>query len=103
MFQGAKIVKIGIKFIVRNIVQHEGENYLRQKQSTHRSRGVDITLNEEHTSGDLNHLYRAGLCFPLANYIVLFFTPTRPRSLPSLQARPLAKMDSKGRHGGKLI
>ena len=59
--------------------------YIRSKAIIHtrrRSVGAGILLNEECTPrGDLNHLHRTvlpGLCFPLANYLVLFLTPPDP-------------------------
>ena len=54
-----------------------------------------------HQRGDLNHFYRTvlpGICLPLPNYLVLFLTPEwGHRSLPSMRAHLLAKMDSRAK------
>ena len=95
MFQGGKDFKTGTNFIIKNTIQHVEkytENwsvYLRQKQSrnTHsKERGCGCPPEwGAWQRGDLNYLYRIvlmDLCFPLASYLVLSFTPDQTQGPP---------------------
>ena len=85
----------GIKFIVRNTIQHVGEHteskpiYLRQKWSsnTHPEKcGCGHPPEWKVCQrGDISHLYRTvflSLCLSLANYLVLPFTCDQTQGPP---------------------
>ena len=64
---------------------------------------MGVPLSEKHQRGAINPLYRTvllGLCFPLANYLVLFLTPDWTRALPNMCVHLLAKMDSRAKGSG---
>ena len=95
-FKEAKTVKAGTKCIVRNTVHRVAE--LTEMQSVYRRQRQSSSSHPEeargcgrapewgaHQRSDLNHLSRTvplGLCFPLANFLVMFRTPDQTQGPP---------------------